>query len=60
MDIGTKVVNRKGKRGIIADVWNPHLINPNIFAADAPTGYSVIWDDGTTGICLFTDFINND
>lgn len=42
MDIGTKVVNRKGKRGIIADVWNPHLINPNIFAADAPTGYSVI------------------
>ena len=58
MDIGTRGINRKGKRGIITDVWNPHLINPNIFAADTPTGYSVIWEDGTTGICLLTDFIN--
>lgn len=42
MDIGARVINRKGKRGIITDAWNSHLINPNIFAAGAPTGYSVI------------------
>ena len=57
MEIGTKVImNSDGQKGIVSDLWNPHLLNPNIFSANAPTGYEIILEGGHTRVCTEDDF----
>lgn len=46
----------KSKQGIIFDLWNPHLINPNVFNANTPTGYKILLEGGSTRICTEDDF----
>lgn len=57
MKVGTKVImNSDGQKGIVSDSWNPHLINSNIFNANAPTGYKILLEGGSTRICTEDDF----
>ena len=57
LKIGIKVLHKAtNQNGIIADKWNPHLINPAVFDKNAPTGYAIITDDGVTHICTENDF----
>ncbi len=57
MEVGTKVImNSDGQKGIVFDLWNPHLINPNVFNANAPTGYKILLEGGSTRICTEDDF----
>lgn len=57
MKVGTKVImNSDRQKGIVSDLWNPHLINPYIFNANAPTEYKILLEGGNTRICTEDDF----
>lgn len=56
MEVGTKVIMNSDGQKVIFDLWNPHLINPNVFNANAPTGYKILLEDGSTRICIEDDF----
>lgn len=60
MQIGaTVILKSNNQKGIIADKWNPHLINPRLFKTNAPAGYRIITDDGVNHICIEEDFVEN-
>ena len=43
MNVGDKVIY-KGRKGFIADKWNPHLLNPTVFKA-GEVGYAIVTED---------------
>lgn len=56
--IGTKVLHKSSKQvGIIADIWNPHLLHPQfLIKPDTKTRYSIITNGGVGHVCTEDDF----